>query len=450
MKNFEIKLDKENSKVKLYHQLYLSFAQAIGTKEIPEGTKLPSIRALSEKFDISRNTVTKAYNELQSNGYIFSLSKSGYFAKNPAEDAPGLLPEEKSDENEIPTVDSVVKERMKEMNKTVPILEEIDQNSAEKSETYIIQDPFSYDEKSAEEEIVPNSVQKAEKSETELLMNSGDLVKSSTQKEFIGSPIEAYVESAQNAILEHKHRLEEKLTPDPMGEAPLRIAIASFLYKFHHVDVNPSQIVVGVNNATILYKLLALDEFQKPGNSVRGLLKLAEKTMETKSISPSVSVISRQGSTAGKTFAMQNFAVNRIPVEFSGAYSAELEKNRSTVAYIHSKDLEDAEKRRDMLQWVQKEGYRFVIENDTSTEIGKKEFISAEEKDRCIYIIDFSNLISKSINLSVAVLPKKIIESYKNRYECLGSPLSMLTQITLTDFLIKDKLINYLSDIEQL
>ena len=87
---------------------------AIKNKELPEETKLPSIRTLSEDYNISRNTVTKAYSELEANGYIYSLSKSGFFVKNPSSTEPSLHSKEKSEDEGIPTVESIIKERKKE------------------------------------------------------------------------------------------------------------------------------------------------------------------------------------------------------------------------------------------------------------------------------------------------------------------------------------------------
>ena len=112
MNNFEIKLDK-TSKVKLYHQIYLFFVNAIENKEIPEETKLPSIRTLSEDYNISRNTVTKAYSELESNGYIYSLSKSGFFVKNPDSAELNFHAKEKIEDERIPTVELIIKEHKK-------------------------------------------------------------------------------------------------------------------------------------------------------------------------------------------------------------------------------------------------------------------------------------------------------------------------------------------------
>lgn len=46
------------------------------------GSKLPSIRQLSEHFSCSKNTVIKAYEELEKEHVIYSVPKSGYFVVN--------------------------------------------------------------------------------------------------------------------------------------------------------------------------------------------------------------------------------------------------------------------------------------------------------------------------------------------------------------------------------
>ena len=43
------------------------------------GSKLPSVRQLSERFSCSKNTVIKAYEELEKEHIIYSVPKSGYF-----------------------------------------------------------------------------------------------------------------------------------------------------------------------------------------------------------------------------------------------------------------------------------------------------------------------------------------------------------------------------------
>lgn len=448
--NFEIKLDK-TSKVKLYHQLYLFFVNAIENKEIPEETKLPSIRTLSVDYNISRNTVTKAYSELESNGYIYSLSKSGFFVKNPSNTEPNLHSKEKTEDEGIPTVESIIKERKKEKSeeKSDFVTENIDADSSvlKNSGTFILPDPFSTEQ---EEQ---NSVLKlpSDNNEKTILMNTGDLVKASPEKRKILSPIEDYVESAKTAIKENKNLLEGNKIPDLTGEAPLRIAIAAFLYKFHHLEVNPSQVVVSCNKADILFKLLLLDEFKNPKSSLHGLLQLAEKSIRPKEIKPCIAVPQEFHSSLTDVFSAANIKTTEIPFDSKESIAALLEKSGATSAFIYSKNTDSKKKKQEILEWAAKEDFRYIIEYDTSTEISGSDFVYSQDfNGKCIYIENFSNLISKSINTTAAILPKKILESYKNQYQKFGCPLSILSQMAIADFLIKDKLINYLSSIEQI
>lgn len=448
--NFEIKLDK-TSKVKLYHQLYLFFVNAIKNKELPEETKLPSIRTLSEDYNISRNTITKAYSELEANGYIYSLSKSGFFVKNPSSTEPSLHSKEKSEDEGIPTVESIIKERKKEKTeeKNDFVTENIDADSSvlKNSGTFILTDPFS----SEQEE--QNSVLKlpSENNEKTILTNTGDLVNSSPEKRKILSPIEDYVESAKTAIKENKNLLEGNKIPDLTGEEPLRIAIAAFLYKFHHLEVNPSQVVVSCNKADILFKLLLLDEFKNPKSSLHGLLQLAEKSISPRKIKPCIAVPQGFHSSLTDVFSAASIKTTEIPFDSKESIAALLEKSGATSAFIYSKNTDSKQKKQEILEWAAKEDFRYIIEYDTSTEISGSDFVYSQDfNGKCIYIENFSNLISKSINTTAAILPKKILESYKNQYQKFGCPLSILSQMSIADFLIKDKLINYLSSIEQI
>lgn len=74
-----ILIDK-NSDNPLYMQIYEQIKEQIITKQIHEGSKLPSIRNLSLTLNVSRNTVDSAYMQLSSEGYIESKPGSGFIA----------------------------------------------------------------------------------------------------------------------------------------------------------------------------------------------------------------------------------------------------------------------------------------------------------------------------------------------------------------------------------
>ncbi len=58
----------------------IKFAAAMG--DLKSGDPLPSIRALAEKLRINRNTVAKAYNELEHEGIVETSPGKGVYIKN--------------------------------------------------------------------------------------------------------------------------------------------------------------------------------------------------------------------------------------------------------------------------------------------------------------------------------------------------------------------------------
>ncbi|OCL90140.1 GntR family transcriptional regulator [Aliarcobacter thereius] len=62
----------------LYMQLYKQLKNDIESK-LQAGAKLPSIRKLSNEYNLSKTTVQNAYNQLYAEGYIESKKNIGYF-----------------------------------------------------------------------------------------------------------------------------------------------------------------------------------------------------------------------------------------------------------------------------------------------------------------------------------------------------------------------------------
>ena len=116
----------KNSKVKLYRQLSDAIIAGIQDGTVRPHSKLPSIRNLSEELGISKNTITKAYADLEQNGYIYSESKKGYFvSKPPAAADADLPPEPVAGEEEpgaepkdaIPTVDFILRQKKQQQRR---------------------------------------------------------------------------------------------------------------------------------------------------------------------------------------------------------------------------------------------------------------------------------------------------------------------------------------------
>ena len=68
-----------SSSVPLYEQIKGQIIEQIMNNELEEDEMLPSIRSLSKDIKISLMTVKKAYDQLESEGYIVSIAGKGTF-----------------------------------------------------------------------------------------------------------------------------------------------------------------------------------------------------------------------------------------------------------------------------------------------------------------------------------------------------------------------------------
>ena len=76
-----------NDPVSLYKQLYNQIREHIISGKLPADSRLPSVRNMAVELSVSRNTVEGAYQELCTEGYIHSKSRSGYFVSALYQDA---------------------------------------------------------------------------------------------------------------------------------------------------------------------------------------------------------------------------------------------------------------------------------------------------------------------------------------------------------------------------
>ncbi|MDY7046263.1 MULTISPECIES: GntR family transcriptional regulator [unclassified Virgibacillus] len=68
-----------NVKGPIYEQIYTQIKKHILTNELQAGQSLPSMRQLAKDLDISVITTKRAYEELEKNGFIFSIVGKGSF-----------------------------------------------------------------------------------------------------------------------------------------------------------------------------------------------------------------------------------------------------------------------------------------------------------------------------------------------------------------------------------
>ena len=68
-----------SSSVPIYEQIKKSIIDQIMNDELLEDEAIPSIRTLAQDIKISVMTIKKAYDELEEEGYIFSIQGKGTF-----------------------------------------------------------------------------------------------------------------------------------------------------------------------------------------------------------------------------------------------------------------------------------------------------------------------------------------------------------------------------------
>jgi GntR family transcriptional regulator len=73
---FELDL---RSRKPIYEQLVEKLKELIINEVLQEDEKLPSVRTLAQQLTINPNTIQKAYRELETQGYIYSIKGKGSF-----------------------------------------------------------------------------------------------------------------------------------------------------------------------------------------------------------------------------------------------------------------------------------------------------------------------------------------------------------------------------------
>ena len=73
-----IHLDYRDSRP-IYEQVKDGLRRLMVTGVLASGDKLPSVRAMASQLSINPNTIQRAYNELEAEGYVVSVTGKGSF-----------------------------------------------------------------------------------------------------------------------------------------------------------------------------------------------------------------------------------------------------------------------------------------------------------------------------------------------------------------------------------
>lgn len=81
MKNYPFKFSHK-AKIPLFRQISQSIINAIDSGHFVKNEILPTINEFSEKYNVARDTIERAYKEAKSRGYITSVKGRGYFVQD--------------------------------------------------------------------------------------------------------------------------------------------------------------------------------------------------------------------------------------------------------------------------------------------------------------------------------------------------------------------------------
>jgi len=274
MKTISFKLNPE-SKSKLHFQLFQKLADLIKNGEYAPDSKLPSVRKMSDELSVSRNTVIASYKMLEEEGYVTSYPKRGYIVSTSISGVKLPVNEEQADEDsDIPTVDSIIKQREGSDVQKIPLPTDFEQEIELAAKTVPEVDksvPIKQ-----EQTIENTSISVKKPTETSFTQSVPTEVQTSQENQ----PVPEVVESATKESVPTKEPLTQQIQAlTPKKQFCKKIAID--LYEKRKISCTASQIVLGASEDELIEKTLNIlypqATIQTEG---KGLLKLAEAATE--------------------------------------------------------------------------------------------------------------------------------------------------------------------------
>ena len=220
---------------------------------------------------------------------------------------------------------------------------------------------------------------------------------------------------------------------DAQGELALRLSIRQYIHAARGVNCSEDQIIVGAGNE---YLLMLLQ-------------KLISKD----------TVVAFEDPTymkAYKSFEDAGFPVRLVSTDKNGMNVKELEETGADIAYVMPSHqyptgiVMPIGRRMDLLKWAAESEERYVIEDDYDSEFRYKgkpipSLQSTDRGDKVIYIGTFSKAVAPAIRVSYMVLPKSLLQRYRERGSYLSATVSRIDQRILNEFMQRGYFERYLN-----
>lgn len=381
----------------LYEFLYQSIREDIARGRIPCGTKLPSKRNLAQHLDIGVATVTAAYDQLITEGFVRTEQRRGYFVEDVSEfRCKPVTPQVKDSSSEDGTS---VGAECGAQDAAAGVFAahgaqdaRFDDASAGPNsrhrETARSSADTASDAPAAE---TPHAIERARDPEYFV-----DLKANRTSVSLF--PATVWGRYMREALSLPSDNLLRSIPFNGLPE--LRRAIASYLRRTRGMDVSPDCIIIGAGSEYLYGRLLQM-------------------------LGPTT------------TFAMENpgyrkfAAISKafgnpwrpVPIDESGLLVDELEESGADVVHVSPANhfptgiVMPIKRRLELFEWANRARKRYIIEDDYDSEFRYSgrlimPLFADDASDKVIYLNAFSKTMVPSLRISYMVLPPKLLARY--------------------------------------
>ncbi|WP_455521806.1 MocR-like pyridoxine biosynthesis transcription factor PdxR [Senegalimassilia anaerobia] len=404
----------------LYEFLYQSIREDIARGRIPCGTKLPSKRNLAQHLDIGVATVTAAYDQLITEGFVRTEQRRGYFVEDVSEfRCKPVTPQVKDSSSEDGTS---VGAECGAQDAAAGVFAahgaqdaRFDDASAGPNsrhrETARSSADTASDAPAAE---TPHAIERARDPEYFV-----DLKANRTSVSLF--PATVWGRYMREALSLPSDNLLRSITFNGLPE--LRRAIASYLRRTRGMDVSPDCIIIGAGSEYLYGRLLQM-------------------------LGPTT------------TFAMENpgyrkfAAISKafgnpwrpVPIDESGLLVDELEESGADVVHVSPANhfptgiVMPIKRRLELFEWANRARKRYIIEDDYDSEFRYSgrlimPLFADDASDKVIYLNAFSKTMVPSLRISYMVLPPKLLARYVDTMSFYSCTVSSFEQYALARFI---------------
>lgn len=404
----------------LYEFLYQSIREDIARGRIPCGTKLPSKRNLAQHLDIGVATVTAAYDQLITEGFVRTEQRRGYFVEDVSE-------------FRCKPVTPQVKDSSSEDGTSVGAECGAQDAAAGVFAAHGAQDA-RFDDASAGRNsrhrgTARNSADTA--SDTPAAETPHAIERARDPEYFVDLKANRTSVSLFPATVWGRYMREALSLPSdnllrsiPFNGLPeLRRAIASYLRRTRGMDVLPDCIIIGAGSEYLYGRLLQM-------------------------LGPTT------------TFAMENpgyrkfAAISKafgnpwrpVPIDESGLLVDELEESGADVVHVSPANhfptgiVMPIKRRLELFEWANRARKRYIIEDDYDSEFRYSgrlimPLFADDASDKVIYLNAFSKTMVPSLRISYMVLPPKLLARYVDTMSFYSCTVSSFEQYALARFI---------------